>query len=169
MLVGSPIANRNSSAIEKLMGFFANTLALRGDLSGNPSFLALLERVKQTTLSAYAHQDLPFEMLVERLQLDRDLSRNPLVQVMFSLQNTPQSESSLSGLKIENLPLPIDTKARFDLEVNFWEVSDSLEAVWCYSTDLFAASTITQMGQHFQNLLTAITLIPAWEFLNYRC
>ena len=161
VLVGSPIANRNSSAIEKLMGFFANTLALRGDLSGNPSFLALLERVKQTTLSAYAHQDLPFEMLVERLQLDRDLSRNPLVQVMFSLQNTPQSESSLSGLKIENLPLPIDTTARFDLEVNFWEVSDSLEAVWCYSTDLFAASTITQMGQHFQNLLTAIAANPS--------
>ncbi|MFY7822882.1 MAG: amino acid adenylation domain-containing protein [Planktothrix agardhii] len=161
VLVGSPIANRNSSAIEKLMGFFANTLALRGDLSGNPSFLVLLERVKQTTLSAYAHQDLPFEMLVERLQLDRDLSRNPLVQVMFSLQNTPQSEGSLSGLKIENLPLPIDTKARFDLEVNFWEVSDSLEAAWCYSTDLFTAGTITQMGQHFQNLLTAIAADPS--------
>jgi amino acid adenylation domain-containing protein len=168
LLVGSPIANRNSSAIEKLMGFFANTLALRGDLSGNPSFLALLERVKQTTLSAYAHQDLPFEMLVERLQLDRDLSRNPLVQVMFSLQNTPQSEGSLSGLKIENLPLPIDTKARFDLEVNFWEVSDSLEAAWCYSTDLFAAGTITQMGQHFQNLLTAITANPSLGIFELR-
>jgi amino acid adenylation domain-containing protein len=168
LLVGSPIANRNSSAIEKLMGFFANTLALRGDLSGNPSFLALLERVKQTTLSAYAHQDLPFEMLVERLQLDRDLSRNPLVQVMFSLQNTPQSEGSLSGLKIENLPLPIDTKARFDLEVNFWEVSDSLEAAWCYSTDLFAAGTITQMGQHFQNLLTAIAANPSLGIFELR-
>ncbi|UXE58890.1 MAG: amino acid adenylation domain-containing protein [Woronichinia naegeliana WA131] len=168
VVVGSPIANRNSSAIEKLMGFFANTLALRGDLSGNPSFLALLERVKQTTLSAYAHQDLPFEMLVERLQLDRDLSRNPLVQVMFSLQNTPQSEGSLSGLKIENLPLPIDTKARFDLEVNFWEVSDRLEAVWCYSTDLFAASTITQMGQHFQNLLTAIAANPSLGIFELR-
>ena len=161
VLVGSPIANRNSSAIEKLMGFFANTLALRGDMSGNQSFLELLERVKQTTLSAYAHQDLPFEMLVEKLQLDRDLSHNPLIQVMFSLQNTPQSEVSLSGLKIENLPLPIDTKARFDLEVNFWEVSDSLEAAWCYSTDLFAAGTITQMGQHFQNLLTAIAVNPS--------
>ena len=168
VLVGSPIANRNSSAIEKLMGFFANTLALRGDLSGNPNFLALLERVKQTTLSAYAHQDLPFEMLVERLQLDRDLSRNPLVQVMFSLQNTPQSEASLSGLKMGNLPLPIDTKARFDLEVNFWEVSDSLEAVWCYSTDLFAASTITQMGQHFQSLLTAIAANPSLGIFELR-
>ncbi|MDB9507183.1 condensation domain-containing protein, partial [Microcystis aeruginosa CS-338/01] len=160
VLVGSPIANRNSSAIEKLMGFFANTLALRGDLGGNPSFLELLERVKQTTLSAYAHQDLPFEMLVEKLQLNRDLSHNPLVQVMFSLQNTPQSEASLSGLKMENLPLSVELKARFDLEVNFWEVSDRLEAVWCYSTDLFAARTINQMGQHFQNLLAVIAANP---------
>ena len=160
VLVGSPIANRNSSAIEKLMGFFANTLALRGDLGGNPSFLELLERVKQTTLSAYAHQDLPFEMLVEKLQLNRDLSHNPLIQVMFSLQNTPQSEARLSGLKMENLPLSVELKARFDLEVNFWEVSDCLEAVWCYSTDLFAARTINQMGQHFQNLLTAIASNP---------
>ncbi|MCA2581201.1 condensation domain-containing protein, partial [Microcystis sp. M39BS1] len=160
VLVGSPIANRNSSAIEKLMGFFANTLALRGDLGRNPSFLELLERVKQTTLSAYAHQDLPFEMLVEKLQLNRDLSHNPLIQVMFSLQNTPQSEARLSGLKMENLPLSVELKARFDLEVNFWEVSDRLEAVWCYSTDLFAARTINQMGQHFQNLLTAIAANP---------
>jgi len=160
VLVGSPIANRNSSAIEKLMGFFANTLALRVDMSGNPSFLELLERVKQTTLSAYAHQDLPFEMLVEKLQLNRDLSHNPLIQVMFSLQNTPQSEASLSGLKMESLPLSVELKARFDLEVNFWEVADRLEAVWCYSTDLFAAGTIKQMGQHFQNLLTAITDNP---------
>ena len=160
VLVGSPIANRNSSAIEKLMGFFANTLALRGDMSGNQSFLELLERVKQTTLSAYAHQDLPFEMLVEKLQLNRDLSHNPLIQVMFSLQNTPQSEASLSGLKMESLPLSVELKARFDLEVNFWEVSDRLESVWCYSTDLFAAPTINQMGQHFQNLLTAIAANP---------
>ncbi|NCQ97919.1 MAG: amino acid adenylation domain-containing protein [Microcystis aeruginosa L211-101] len=160
VLVGSPIANRNSSAIEKLMGFFANTLAFRGDLGGNPSFLELLERVKQTTLSAYAHQDLPFEMLVEKLQLNRDLSHNPLIQVMFSLQNTPQSEASLSGLKMESLPLSVELKARFDLEVNFWEVADRLEAVWCYSTDLFANRTINQMGQHFQNLLTAIASNP---------
>ncbi|TRU45399.1 MAG: non-ribosomal peptide synthetase [Microcystis aeruginosa Ma_QC_Ca_00000000_S207] len=160
VLVGSPIANRNSSAIEKLMGFFANTLALRVDMSGNPSFLELLERVKQTTLSAYAHQDLPFEMLVEKLQLNRDLSHNPLIQVMFSLQNTPQSEASLSGLKMESLPLSVELKARFDLEVNFWEVADRLEAVWCYSTDLFASGTIKQMGQHFQNLLIAIADNP---------
>ncbi len=156
IIVGSPIANRNSKSVEQLMGFFANTLALRGDLSGNPSFRELLAQVRQTTLSAYAHQDLPFEMLVEKLQPDRDLSRNPLVQVMFSLQNAPQSSANLPGLTMGNMPLPLDIKARFDLEVNYWEVSGGLEGVWCYSTDLFDATTITRIGQHFQTLLKAI-------------
>ncbi|MEH1824946.1 MAG: amino acid adenylation domain-containing protein [Nostoc sp.] len=160
IVVGSPIANRNSPAIEQLMGFFANTLALRGDLSGNPSFGDFLAQVRQTTLSAYAHQDLPFEMLVEKLQPDRDLSRNPLVQVMFSLQNAPQSAANLPGLTIQNVPLPLDVKVRFDLEVNYWEIPGGLEGVWCYNTDLFDATTITRIGQHFQTLLTAIVANP---------
>ncbi|MFN6153015.1 MAG: amino acid adenylation domain-containing protein [Dolichospermum sp.] len=156
LVVGSPIANRNSKSVEPLMGFFANTLALRGNLSGNPTFREFHEQVRQTTLSAYAHQDLPFEMLVEKLQLDRDLSRNPLVQVLFSLQNTPQSSSNLSGLIIENMPLPLDVRARFDLEVNYWEIPGGLEGVWCYNSDLFDATTITRIGEHFQTLLQAI-------------
>ncbi|MEH2221573.1 amino acid adenylation domain-containing protein [Nostoc sp.] len=160
IVVGSPIANRNSKSVEQLMGFFANTLALRGDLSGNPSFADFLAQVRQTTLSAYAHQDLPFEMLVEKLQPDRDLSRNPLVQVLFSLQNTPQSSSNLPGLTIQNISLPVDVKVRFDLEVNFWEVPGGLEAVWCYNTDLFDAATIIQIGQHFQPLIKAIVANP---------
>ncbi len=160
LIVGSPIANRNNPAIEELMGFFANTLALRGELSGNPTFLELLERVKRTTLAAYSHQDLPFEMLVEKMQPERDLSRNPVIQVMFSLQNTPQTDSSLSGLKIENMPLPIDIKARFDLEVNFWETTAGLEGVWVYNSDLFEATTITRMGNHFNNLVKAIIANP---------
>ena len=160
LVVGSPIANRNSKSVEQLMGFFANTLALRGDLSGNPSFRDFLAQVRQTTLSAYAHQDLPFEMLVEKLQLDRDLSRNPLVQVIFSLQNTPQSSGNLSGLTIQNMPLPLDVKARFDLEVNYWEIPEGLEGIWCYNTDLFDATTITRIGEHFQTLLKAIVANP---------
>ena len=160
IVVGSPIANRNSPAIEKLMGFFANTLALRGDLSGNPSFTDFLAQVRQTTLSAYSHQDLPFEMLVEKLQPDRDLSRNPLVQVIFSLQNTPQSSANLPGLSIQNIPLPLDVRARFDLEVNYWEIPSGLEGVWCYNTDLFDATTIAQITQHFQTLLKAIVANP---------
>ncbi|MEH2192673.1 MAG: amino acid adenylation domain-containing protein [Nostoc sp.] len=160
IVVGSPIANRNSKSVEQLMGFFANTLALRGDLSGNPSFADFLAQVRQTTLSAYAHQDLPFEMLVEKLQVDRDLSRNPLVQVLFSLQNTPQSSSNLPGLTIQNMSLPIDVKVRFDLEVNFWEVPGGLEGVWCYNTDLFDAATITRIGKDFKPLIQAIVANP---------
>ncbi|MBW4630462.1 MAG: amino acid adenylation domain-containing protein [Iphinoe sp. HA4291-MV1] len=156
IVVGSPIANRNSPQIEQLMGFFANTLALRGDLSGNPSFRDFLAQVRQTTLSAYDHQDLPFEMLVEKLQPERDLSRNPLVQVIFALQNAPQSSGNLSGLNIQNMRLPIDVRARFDLEVHFWEVPEGLEGVWCYNTDLFDATIITRLAQHFQTLLKAI-------------
>ncbi|XWK89435.1 MAG: amino acid adenylation domain-containing protein [Phormidium sp.] len=160
LLVGTPIANRNNKNIEGLIGFFANTLALRGNLSGNPTFQDFLAQVRQTTLSAYAHQDLPFEMLVETLQPERDLSRNPLVQVMFSLQNTPQSESSLSGLKIQSFPFSSDVKVRFDLEVNFWETPNGLQGVWSYSIDLFDAPTISRMGQHFETLLKAIVANP---------
>ncbi|MBN3960151.1 non-ribosomal peptide synthetase [Nostoc sp. NMS8] len=160
IIVGSPIANRNSPQLEKLMGFFANTLALRGDLSGNPSFVDFLAQVRQTTLSAYAHQDLPFEMLVEKLQPKRDLSRNPLVQVMFSLQNDAQSSWDLPGLTIQNISLPLDETVKFDLEVNYWEVSGGLEGVWSYSADLFDAATIDRIAQHFQTLLQAIVANP---------
>ncbi|MEH2088948.1 amino acid adenylation domain-containing protein [Nostoc sp.] len=160
IIVGSPIANRNSPQLEKLMGFFANTLALRGDLSGNPSFVDFLAQVRQTTLSAYAHQDLPFEMLVEKLQPERDLSRNPLVQVMFSLQNDAQSSWDLPGLTIQNISLPLDETVKFDLEVNYWEVYGGLEGVWSYSADLFDAATIVRIAQHFQTLLQAIVANP---------
>ncbi|WDD36885.1 amino acid adenylation domain-containing protein (plasmid) [Nostoc sp. UHCC 0926] len=160
IVVGSPIANRNNKSIEQLIGFFTNTLALRGDLSGNPSFADFLAQVRQTTLSAYAHQDLPFEMLVEKLQPERDLSRNPLLQVMFSLHNTLQSSWDLPGLTIQDISLPIDEMVRFDLEVHYWEVSGCLEGIWNYSADLFDATTITRIAQHFQILLQAIIANP---------
>ncbi|NEQ68437.1 MAG: amino acid adenylation domain-containing protein, partial [Symploca sp. SIO2D2] len=160
LVVGSPIANRNNKSVEGLIGFFANTLALRGNLSSNPSFKDFLAQVRQTTLSAYAHQELPFEMLVEKLQPDRDLSRNPLVQVLFSLQNAPQSEGSLSDLAMESLPLPIDVRARFDLEVIVWEMPEGLEGVWSYNSDLFDKATITRIAQHFQAVLQAVVANP---------
>jgi amino acid adenylation domain-containing protein len=160
LMVGSPIANRNQAEIEPLIGFFANTLALRINLSENPSFLELLEQVKQTTLEGYAHQDLPFEMLVEKLQLDRDLSRNPLVQVMFALQNTSQDDWNLSGLNIENLSLSVEATVRFDLEVHYWEKPEGLEGIWLYSSNLFDATTIQRMGQNFHHLIKEIITNP---------
>ncbi|MDZ8263788.1 amino acid adenylation domain-containing protein [Nostoc sp. ChiQUE01b] len=165
IVVGSPIANRNNKSVEQLMGFFANTLALRGDLSGNPSFADFLAQVRQTTLSAYAHQELPFEMLVEKLQPERDLSRNPLVQVMFALQNTSLSFGDLPGLIIQNMSLPVDEMVKFDLEVNYWEDSSGLEGVWSYSADLFDAATITRIAQNFQTLLQAIVTNPKARIL----
>jgi amino acid adenylation domain-containing protein len=156
IVVGSPIANRNHHSVEQIMGFFANTLALRGNLSDNPSFAELLAQVRQTTLSAYAHQDLPFEMLVEKLQSERDLSRNPLVQVMFAFQNAPEFSWNLPGLTIQDMPLPLEETVRFDLELNCQEVGGSLEGIWSYSTDLFDATTIARLAGHFQTLLQAI-------------
>ncbi|NEU79520.1 non-ribosomal peptide synthetase [Nostoc sp. UIC 10630] len=155
LVVGSPIANRNRKEIERLIGFFVNTLALRFDLSKKLTFKALLEQVRQVTQNAYDHQDLPFEMLVEELHLERNLDRNPLVQVMFALQNAPTNPWDLPGLRVEEIPLELDA-VRFDLEVHFWEVPQGLEGVCYYSSDLFDAATIARMMQHFQNLLTAI-------------
>jgi len=160
IIIGSPIANRNQAAIEPLIGFFANTLALRINLSENPSFLELLEQVKQTTLEGYAHQDLPFEMLVEKLQPDRDLSRNPLVQVMFALQNISQVTWNLSGLSVQDLSLSVEETAKFDLEIHYWEKPEGLEGIWLYSSNLFDATTIQRMGHNFHNLIKEIIANP---------
>src|SRR6185295_1581693 len=112
VLVGSPIANRNRSETEGLIGFFVNTLVLRGDVRGNPSFHELLRRVREAALGAYAHQDLPFEKLVEELQPDRDMSRSPLFQVMFVLQNIPNESLTLPGLQLSGLGSE-DTTSKF--------------------------------------------------------
>ncbi|MBU7585509.1 MAG: amino acid adenylation domain-containing protein [Nostoc sp. TH1S01] len=159
LVVGSPIANRNRKEIEGLIGFFVNTLALRFDLSPEMTLQVLLEQVRQVTQNAYEHQDLPFEILVEQLQLERNLDRNPLVQVMFALQNAPTNPWDLPGLSVEKMPWGLDA-VRFDLEVHLWEVSEGLEGFCYYSTDLFDAATIARMMQHFQNLLTAIIANP---------
>ncbi|MEH2337085.1 amino acid adenylation domain-containing protein [Nostoc sp.] len=159
LLVGSPIANRNRKEIEGLIGFFVNILALRFDLSKEPTFADLLTQVRQVTQNAYDHQDLPFEMLVEKLQLERNLAHNPLVQVIFTLQNAPTSPWDLPGLKVEEMPWELDA-VRFDLEVHFWETPEGLEGFCCYSTDLFDGITIARMMQHFQNLFVAIAANP---------
>nr|AEU11003.1 NpnC [Nostoc sp. 152] len=159
LVVGSPIANRNRREIEGLIGFFVNTLALRFNLSQAPTFEALLAQVRQVTQEAYDHQDLPFEILVEQLQPERNLDRNPLVQVLFALQNAPTDSWNLPGLKVEDIPWELDA-VRVDLEVHLEETPSGIEGVCCYNNDLFDAATISRMMQHFENLLEGIVANP---------
>ncbi|WP_027248867.1 non-ribosomal peptide synthetase [Planktothrix agardhii] len=159
ILVGTPIANRNCGEIEGLIGFFVNTLVLRTDLADNPSFSQLLTRVREVAMDAYAHQDLPFEMLVEALQPERDLSHTPLFQVAFVLQNTPKSEIEMTGLKVTDLPLE-NTTAKFDLTLAMVHTDNALKGVWEYNTDLFDSGTIERLAGHFVNLLTGVVANP---------
>ena len=159
ILVGSAIANRNLREIEGLIGFFVNTLVLRTDVSGNPTFSELLGRVRDMSLDAYAHQDLPFEMLVEALQPERSLSHTPLFQVMFILQNAPMSLVELAGLSATLLPVQ-STTAKFDLTLSMENTATGLVGVWEYNTDLFDADTIERMAGHFQTLLLGIVANP---------
>ena len=157
--IGSPIANRNRKEIEPLIGFFVNTIVLRIDLSGDPTFQQLLERVRQTALEAYAHQDLPFEKLVNELQPARDLSRNPLFQVMFALHNAPKNTLKLPDLHV-SIPDFERTSSLFDMVVDMWELEDKFTGVLEYNKDLFEQSTIKRMISHFKNVLEAISMHP---------
>jgi amino acid adenylation domain-containing protein len=163
--IGSPIANRSRSELEGLIGFFVNTLVLRTDFSGNPTFQELLNRVRQVTLSAYAYQDLPFEKLVDELHQERDLSRHPLFQVVFSLQNTPIGALELPGLTLSQFEFDSKT-AKLDLEFHLWQDLESLKGQVVYSTDLFDDSTITRMLGHFQTLLESIVANPKQRLCN---
>jgi len=156
IVIGSPIAGRNRRETEKLIGFFVNTLAIRTDLSGNPSFRELLARVRKVTLGAFDHQDLPFEKLVEELHPQRDLSRNPIFQVMFALQNMPKEKRELPGLTIAPFRGAEVTTAKFDLLVATSETEPGLRTTFEYNTDLFDRAAMERMGQHFQMLLEGI-------------
>ncbi|HEV2852268.1 MAG TPA: amino acid adenylation domain-containing protein [Thermoanaerobaculia bacterium] len=154
LVVGSPVAGRTEAGIEDLLGFFVNTLALRADLTGDPSFQTLLGRVRESALSAYAAQDLPFERLVEELQPERDLSRSPLFQVVFSLDPVQGGELA-PGLVCE--PLGLDTgTAKFDLTLFLQENKAGLKAVLEYATDLFDAPTVARLGHSYRVLLSGL-------------
>jgi len=159
IVVGSPIAGRNRVETEKLIGFFVNSLALRTDLSGNPTFRQLIPRVREVALGAYAHQDLPFEKLVEELNPARDVSQTPVFQVMFGVQNAPRSAVELHNLTVKRVPVESHT-AKFDLTLLMTETANGLSGWIEYSADLFEGSTIERLQQHFENLLTSITLNP---------
>ncbi|MGH2507141.1 MAG: non-ribosomal peptide synthetase, partial [Ktedonobacteraceae bacterium] len=159
VLVGTPIANRTRAEVENLIGCFINTLVLRTDLSDNPSLRTLLKRVQQVALDAYAHQDLPFERVVEELHPERDLSHSPLFQVMFVFQNAPQSALSLRDLTISNLPMPVQV-ADFDLTLYMWETTEGLGGTLKYNTDLFDETTLARLTTHYQRVLEALVSCP---------
>jgi amino acid adenylation domain-containing protein len=173
LVVGTPIANRTHAQIEGLIGFFSNTLALRADLSGDPSFSELLRRTRETVLEAHAHQDLPFERLVEELQPERSLSHHPIFQVMLTLQNTPSPAVELHDLVVRPMDSTVTT-SKFDLLLSFQESEGGIEGAITYATDRFDRPAIERMARHFATLLedaaarpkervSRLPLLPACE------
>ena len=157
--VGSPIAGRLHIETEELIGLFASALVMHTDLRGNPSFSELLKRVRETALDAYAHQAVPFERLVEELQPERSLSHSPLFQVMFILQNVPQPEMELEGLRIEAVSIEAST-SKFDVTLAMSDSDEGLKGALEYNTDLFDVQTIERMVAHFERLLESIVSDP---------
>ncbi|MFE5244149.1 condensation domain-containing protein, partial [Streptomyces sp. NPDC056627] len=163
--LGSPIANRTDRALEDLVGFFVNTLVLRTDTSGDPTFRELLDRVRQVDLAAYAHQDLPFDLVVERLNPQRTLSHHPLFQVMLALQNTAQGRLSLKGLSATYQKVDTGT-SRFDLFFSLWERFEEegepagIDGTIEYSADLFETATIDALVRRWATVLQQVVADP---------
>ncbi|MFE0179042.1 amino acid adenylation domain-containing protein, partial [Streptomyces sp. NPDC059002] len=166
IVVGAPAAGRGDAALEELAGFFVNTLVLRADLTGDPTFAELLERVRATDLAAYAHQDVPFERLVDELNPSRSLSRNPLFQVMLALQNVPEVEWELPGVSVRPAPLPPELAARFDLTLSVVERRDErgapagLDGEILYATDLFDEGTALALAERLAHVLQQVAADP---------
>ncbi|MBO4208621.1 condensation domain-containing protein, partial [Micromonospora echinofusca] len=155
--VGTPVAGRTRAEVQDLIGYFVNTLVVRTDLSGEPGFAGLLARTRETVLAAQSHQDVPFERIVDALSPERDLSRNPLFQTMFVMQNATAANFAGAGLRAEQVPTLWHT-AKFDLTMQMTEEPDgSFSGVVEYATALFDVATIERLAGHYQQLLTAIT------------
>jgi amino acid adenylation domain-containing protein len=159
IVVGTPIANRNRAETEGLIGFFVNTLAMRADLSGDPTFKELLGQIQEVALGAYAHQDVPFEALVDALQPERHMSRSPIFQVMFVLQNAPFQSLSMTGLALAPVDVASGT-SNFDLTLFISDMGEELSGAFEYSTDLFDPDTIKRLIGQFHTLLEAIASDP---------
>jgi amino acid adenylation domain-containing protein len=157
--VGTPVANRTQAETEGLIGFFLNTLVLRTDAAGDPTFRELLGRVRETALGAYQHQDTPFEKLVEELEPERNMSRTPFFQVMFSARNVPGGTARATGLDISGVEVETGT-AKFDLLMLVDESEGGVAVGFEYNTDLFDAATVGRMGSHFRALLASVVAAP---------
>ncbi|QEU90000.1 amino acid adenylation domain-containing protein [Streptomyces kanamyceticus] len=166
IVLGTPAAGRGDAALEELAGFFVNTLVLRTDLGGDPTFVELVERARAADLAAYAHQDIPFERLVDELSSSRSLSRNPLFQVMLALQNVPEVEWELPGVSVRPEPLPPELAARFDLTLSFVERRDErgtpagLDGEIMYATDLFDEGTARALAERLAHVLQQVAADP---------
>ena len=158
IVVGAPIANRNRAEIEGIIGFFVNALVLRTDVSGDPTFRVLLQRVREVALAGYAHQDLPFERLVQELQPERDMSRNPLFQISFQLFSATDRARARADDE-DQLEVSKGT-ANIDFALDLWEYADGLYATIEYSTDLFEVETINRIAGHYQTLLEHVVEDP---------
>jgi amino acid adenylation domain-containing protein len=158
-LVGTPIAGRNQADAEEIIGFFLNTLVLRADLTGNPTFQEFLAQVRRRALEAYSNQDIPIEKLIDELNPVRDMSRSPLFQVLFALQNMPWSGYDLPGLAIR----PLDSynqSAKIDLSLYMMETADGLQGIFEYNSNLFDETTIARMAGHYEQLLRSAVSNP---------
>jgi non-ribosomal peptide synthetase component F len=159
IVVGSPIANRQETQLEQLIGFFVNSLVMRVQVLPELSFRELLRAVRATTLDAYLHQDISFERLVEELSPQRNLNSPPLFQVVFALQNAPARPQLLKGVEIKPV-IGDELRVRFDLELHALEREGQLELFWLYNRDLFDRWRIEQMARHYLNLLEAAVAAP---------
>ncbi len=159
LVVGTMVAGRTEPETEGMIGFFLNMLALRTDLGGAPTFTGALGRVRETTLGAFAHQELPFERLVDELDPERDLGRSPVFQVLFALQNAGDGSLSLPGVEASPEGIAL-TVAKFDLSLSLGEHGDRLAGAMEYAADLFDASTVLRMAEHFRNLAAGIAAGP---------
>ncbi|MEH2022015.1 amino acid adenylation domain-containing protein [Nostoc sp.] len=166
ILIGSPIAGRNRSEIEGLIGFFINTVVLRTDFTDNPSFRSVLNRVRQMALDAYAHQDMPFEKLVEELQPERDTSRNPLFQVWFNMLNLRDIQLELPGVAIEPVSI-LETASKFDLTLYVTEQNQGIKLDLVYNTNLFTSERMMEMLDQFHHLLNQIVATPESQISLY--
>ncbi|HYC89367.1 MAG TPA: amino acid adenylation domain-containing protein [Thermoanaerobaculia bacterium] len=160
LLVGSPVAGRNRAEVEGTIGFFVNTVVLRGDLSGDPAFRDVIARVKKAATGAYAHQELPFELLVDELKPERTLTQTPLFQVAFALQQRQARAFALGAARAELLPFDSGT-AKFDLALSMEETDGGIDGALEYNSDLFDAATIARMVAHFEQLLACVAADPS--------
>jgi len=166
IIIGSPIAGRNRPELQNLIGFFLNTIVLRTDMSGNPTFRELLRRVRQVCLDAFANQDIPFEKLLEELKVERDLSRTPIFQVFFNMLNFADSTVEMDGLRRESITNP-EMGSKFDLTLYLYEVEKRIQLTLVYNADLFTAVRMEAMLAQYESLLQQVCANPDLPLVQY--